>query len=341
MKQRILMLITIMVCANSTIAFAQKSVAVPQILQKDVHAFKLTIDSLNVLSQDLHNKANAVLKDLQIIQEKKTLLTPGSRSYLLEKRRYEEKLSEYMAQKYSTLQEMQTLRLNTLASLDKIVDNLKDTRNVDSDALQNGIEEQIRLNKDRMTTIRLQMVRILDELKKKELSPELRSQLNKKFYQLRHERLALYDQYAQRLSQLLRSARRQNDELPAVLGALSVMQETLRDGFDWIESEMAYISLYAEHRQSRIAIDEKLLEVVDLVDRFNEFIEELNQSSTLLRQVEGFAEDSNTMTNGASLLPKISPLKWPGQPQSTGGGALLSEAQIDSLRDELRKQLKQ
>lgn len=61
---------------------------------------------------------------------------------------------------------MQKLRLGTLASLENIVVNLQQDYSTETSDMQSRIEEQIRLNKDRMTRVEMEIVRILDELKR-------------------------------------------------------------------------------------------------------------------------------------------------------------------------------
>ena len=62
MKWQTLILVASVTLGCCTAALAQQSVEVPQILQKDVHAFKLTIDSLNALTRDLHSTARAAFE---------------------------------------------------------------------------------------------------------------------------------------------------------------------------------------------------------------------------------------------------------------------------------------
>src|SRR3990172_8690680 len=54
----------------STYGVAQESVDVPQLLQKNVHAFKLTIDSLESITTDIKLHTKDVIQDLKAIQKK-------------------------------------------------------------------------------------------------------------------------------------------------------------------------------------------------------------------------------------------------------------------------------
>src|SRR3990172_5852251 len=137
----------------STYGVAQESVDVPQLLQKNVHAFKLTIDSLESITTDIKLHTKDVIQDLKAIQKKMYLLPKDSRTYRLQYTEYEKKLSEYWARKHAMLWEMQNLRARTLASLQIIIDNILSKAPKTDTELLRRVQENIRKNDDAISQI--------------------------------------------------------------------------------------------------------------------------------------------------------------------------------------------
>lgn len=320
-------------------ARAQESVEVPQLLQKDVHAFKLTVDSLKNLTENIRAHTKAVASELQLLQKKLQLLPKGSKRYRLQRRRYEEKFSAYLAQKYAMLRDMQNLRLRTLGALENILQQLQDPDDSAVTAWREKMSEELRRNEDRIAQTRLEMLQILAELKKPDQTDAARIRLSRQFQSLQNNRLALYLENKTRLARLMQEAGQNTGELPQVRNALLTIRDNLQSGFEWIETEMAYINLYAEHRKNRLAIDARLVEVTGLIDRFREIITQINGSSELLRDVERFERQLRPADNAASSLPTIPPLKWPGQPETSSGKKMLTPTDADSLRRLIEAQL--
>lgn len=319
---------------------AQESVDVPQILQKDVHSFYLTIDSLQTLTENIEARTRTMTQELQMIEQKMALTPVNTRAYLLERRRYEEKLSQHLAERYETLEEIQALRLKTIAHLEEILSRLQATDGTANNALLDKIRDQIRQNNQRVTQTRGELLQVLADLKKPELSPDAALHLNRKFQRLQNERLALYLQNQKRLANLHARASQNDGEMPGVQQSLRTMWENLHNGFAWIESEMDYISVYADWRKNWLTLDARLLEVSGLVDRFRDVVKKINNSNKLLKDIEQYELPISADSNGNSLLPEMPTLHWPGQPPLPDRNHVMTPAEIDSIQRVLQQEIK-
>ena len=323
----------------AAVAQAQESVDVPQLLQENVRAFNLTIDSLTTLTQSIQTEAEIVGRQLAVIRQRLDLLPFGSRSYYLERRRYEEKLSAFLARKQDALAEMQALRTQTLAHLETILNRMQGSDSLRVQPLREKIREQIRRNDERLARTRLELLQILSQLKNEKLPQDESLALTRKLQRLRSDRQALYEANQKRLAVLLASASRQNEEVPQVYHALRTMWENLQSGFDWIDAEMGYTQLFAEQRQSWLSLDAQLLEVSGLIERFRDAVARLNAGSTRLKEMETHEQFLHAAPDGKNLLPAIPVLNWPGKPGGAEITRPLTAAEIDSLRRELERDL--
>lgn len=322
----------------------QESVDVPQMLQENVRAFNLTIDSLTTLTAGIQTEAEIVGRQLAAIRQHLDLLPAGSRTYYLERRRYEEKLSDFLVRKYDTLAEMQAMRTQTLAHLESILNRMQGSDSSRVKPMREKIREQIRRNDERLARTRIELLQILSQLKKPDLPQAESLVLTRQLQRLRGDRQALYEANQKRLAALLASASRQNEELPAVHHALRAMWENLQSGFDWIEAEMNYTQLFAEQRKSWLSLDAQLLEVSGLIERFRDAVSRLNAGSARLQEMEQYEQFLQSSTNGktpdgSSLLPEIPALNWPGKPSGLDLSRPLTPAEIDSLRRLLEQQM--
>lgn len=318
-------------------AWPQESVQVPQILQENVRAFNLTMDSLGTLTADLYTLAETSALELEGLRQKLALTPPGSRAYLLERRRFEEKYAAFLASKYQTLAEMQALRQQTLAQLESIVNRMQKGDSSGAKLVREKIREEIRANDDRLARTRIEMLQIVSKLKRSEVPAEERRRLSQRLERLRRDQLVLYQTNQNRLAALLETTGQQNEDWPAMQNSVRTMWENLQSGFAWIDAEMAYTRLFADYRRNWLAIDAQLLEVTGLVERFREAVSRMNASSGLLEQMEGYARVLHPEQNGRLVLPEIPALKWPGHSQGITLDRELSSAEIDSLETELKK----
>ncbi len=323
----------------AAVARPQESVDVPQILQENVRAFNLTIDSLTTLTQGIQTEAEIVGRQLAVIRQRLDMLPFGSRSYYLERRRYEEKLSDFLGRKYNALAEMQAMRTQTLANLESILNRMQGNDSLRVKPMRERIREQIRRNDERLARTRLELLQILSQLKKPNSPPEESLALTRKLQRLRGDRQALYEANQKRLAALLTSAGQQNAELPGVYNSLRTMWENLQSGFDWIDAEMNYTQLFAEHRKSWLSIDAQLLEVSGLIERFREAVSRINAGSSMLKEMEQYEQFLHPPANGKALLPEIPILNWPGKPNGLDLTRPLTPAEIDSLRQLIENQL--
>ncbi len=324
---------------SSHAAWPQESVDVPQILQEDVRAFNLTIDSLTTLTQGIQTEAEIAGRQLAVIRQRLDMLPLGSRSYYLERRRYEEKLSDFLTRKYSALAEMQAMRTQTLAHLESILNRMQGSDSLRVKPMREKIREQIRRNDERLARTRLELLQILSQLKKADLPPEESLALTRKLQRLRGDRQALYEANQKRLAVLLASASQQNEEVPNVYRALRTMWENLQSGFDWIDAEMSYTQLFAEHRKSWLSIDAQLLEVSGLIERFRDAVSRINAGSAMLKEMEMYEQFLHSAANGKNLLPEIPVLNWPGKPGGVDIIRPLTPVEIDSLRRVIEQQM--
>jgi hypothetical protein len=320
---------------------SQESVDVPQILQENVRAFTLTLDSLAALTGSLKNQAELVTRQLQAMQLRMQRLPAASRAHLLERRRFEEKLSGFLAQKFATLAEMQSLRQQTLAHLESILDRVEGSDSTRLKPLREKVREQMQRNDERLAQTRLEALQLLSQLKKPGLSQDQALLLTQKLQRLRADRLALLQANQNRYALLQASVGQQNEDLPAMRQYLRAVWENLQSGFDWIEAEMAYTQLYGEYRKNWLAIDAQLLEVSGLVERFRGAVEQINAGSAMLKEMEAFELHLQTprRANGQPLLPEIPLLNWPGKPASLDPARVLTPAEIDSLERLLQRDL--
>lgn len=343
MRKPLPLALCLLLFLTAAAAHAQESVDVPQLLQENVRAFNLTIDSLTTLTQGIQTEAEIVGRQLAVIRQRLDMLPFGSRSYYLERRRYEEKLSDFLARKYVALAEMQALRTQTLAHLESILNRLQGSDSLRVKPMREKVREQIRRNDERLARTRLELLQILSQLKKPDLPAEENLALTRKLQRLRGDRQALYEANQKRLNVLLASAGQQNEEVPEVYRALRAVWENLQSGFDWIDAEMNYTQLFAEHRKSWLAIDAQLLEVSGLIERFREAVSRLNAGSASLKEMETheqFLHAANGKNpGGRSLLPEIPVLNWPGKPGDAEITKPLTPAEIDSLRRLIEQQM--
>jgi hypothetical protein len=316
----------------------QESVDVPQLLQENVRAFNLTMDSLQTLTGDLYALAEATASELQTIHQKMEITPPGTRAWHLERRRFEEKYSAFLAQKYETLAEMQALRRQTLSHLETILDRMQKEDSTGARPLRESIREEIRRNNEQMAQTRLEMLQHLARLKKPDLPPEEKSRLSRRLRRLQSDQLALYAANRNRLADLLATTGQHDQDLPGMRTALRTIWENLQSDFAWIDAEMAYTRLFADYRKKRLATGAQLLEVSGLIDRFREAVQRMNASSGLLLEMERLGQSLHPTTDGRMLLPEIPGLKWPGHPGGEEAAAELSPAEIDSLERALKKQ---
>jgi hypothetical protein len=326
-------------------AQSQESVDVPQILQENVRAFNLTMDSLQTLTADLQTLAEATALQLQAIRQKIEITPPGMRAWHLERRRYEEKYADFLAKKYATLAEMQARRRQTLAQLESILDRMQKEDSTSARPVREKIRAEISQNHDRLAQTRVEMLQLLARLKKPETPADEKLRLSRRLRRLRSDQLALYEVNRDRLAELLATAGQQNQDLPGVQAALRIMWENLQTGFAWIDAEMAYTRLFADYRKNWLGIDAQLLEVSGLVDRFREAVQRMNASSGQLQELERLGKwlqptPDGRPTGGALLLPEIPGLKWPGHPGGEEAATELSPAEIDSLERLLRRDVK-
>lgn len=317
--------------------WAQESIEVPQILQQNVHAFNLTMDSLGTLTADLYSLAEASALELDGIRQKLALTPAGTRTYLLERRRFEERYAAFLAQKYHTLADMQALRQQTLSHLEGILDRMQKGDSSGARQVRESIRAEIRANDDRLARTRIDLLQLISKLKKPDLPVEERRKLSQRVQRLRNDQLALYRTNQNRLAALLETTGQQNEDWPAMQNSLRTMWENLQSGFAWIDAEMAYTRLFADYRKNWLAVDAQLLEVTGLVERFRDAVQRMNASGGLLQQMDDLGKILHPETNGRLLLPDVPALQWPGQPLDKLDDRELSAAEIDSLERELKK----
>lgn len=336
-KKFLLPVLTLLVLAGA--ARPQESVEVPQILQENVRAFNLTMDSLRTLTEDLRTLAATTALELQSLRQKMEVTPSSTRAYHLERRRFEEKYSGFLAKKYETLAEMQALRQQTLSHLETILDRMQKEDSTSARPLREKIREEIRRNNERLAATRLEMLQLVSRLKKPGLSPDEKARLSRRLRRLHGDQLALFAANQNRLADLHGTAGQQNQDLPGVQTALRTMWENLQSGFAWIDAEMAYTRLFVDYRKNWLAIDAQLLEVSGLVDRFREAVQRMNASSGLLQEMESLGRWLHPTPDGRLLLPEIPGLKWPGHPGGDDVATELSPAEIDSLERLLKQEL--
>ncbi|MDZ7344431.1 MAG: hypothetical protein ONA90_07935 [candidate division KSB1 bacterium] len=328
----------------ATAARPQESVDVPQILQENVRAFNLTLDSLAALTGSLKTRAELLTRQLQMMQQRMQRLPLTSRTYQLERRRYEEKLSDFLAQKFATLAEMQSLRQQTLAHLESIPDRLDGGDTTRLKPLREKVRKQMDRNDELLAQTRLEALQLLAQLKKPGLSREQALHLTQKLHHLRADRLALLQANKNRFAVLQASIGQQNEDLPAMRQYLRAIWENLQNGFDWIEAEMAYTQLFSEYRKNWLSIDAQLLEVSSLVERFRDAVMQINLGSAMLKEMEQYEQLLHAPANGKSpdgrsLLPEIPLLNWPGKPAGPEPTRALAPAEADSLEQLLQRDL--
>ncbi|HEX9654132.1 MAG TPA: hypothetical protein VGA99_10500, partial [bacterium] len=221
MKTTIFRLPGLMVLIYAVATSAQESVDVPQLLQDNVHAFKLTIDSLETLTTGIRSHSQTAMQELRgIVQRMNLLPHKHSRRYRLLHKEYEEKLAEYWARKYAILQEMEDVRLRTLAALDNVLGQLQAT-NSNSDATMVGdVLEEVRRTEDRISQTRLEMLQVLGAMEKPNVTAQQMDRLSRRLSLLQHENLALYINHRHRLNELNELVKQPSVELPAMQEAL-------------------------------------------------------------------------------------------------------------------------
>ena len=324
----------------ATSAQSQESVEVPQVLQRDVHSFNLTIDSLKTLTQNISKQTEAITRELELIKQNIELMPRNSRRRRLERWKFEEKLSDFFIQRYATLEEMQNLRLTTLSHLEGILDQLEKNDDSAFKNMRGNIREELRKNNEKMAQAKLEMVQILGQLQKNNQSEAEILRLNEKYRRLQSDRVQLYRMNQLRLQQLLAMADQKNEELPAVQKALRGMWEYLQSGFDWIDAEMIYLQLYSDYRKSQLNIDAQLIEVYGSVERFREAVDQINESNEALSEIERFQKLLEPDKESDFSLPEVPPVRWRGGLNERVRNRALTPAEIDSLKNALEQELK-
>lgn len=339
MKSRIHWLVPLALLIPASASLAQESVDVPQLLQRNVHAFKLTVDSLETLTADMRNHTQSAVRELKALQQRMKVMPRGTRRFNLVHKEFEEKLSDYWARKYDMLQEMEDLRRRTLATVDRVLDYLEAT---DAGANQTAIQdvlEEVRRTEDRISQTRLEMLQILDALENPGTSAVEKQRLLRKLRMLQHDNLAWYQAHRQRLAHLNQMVRQPNAELPAMHAALLTMKDDLQSRYVWVETEIAFISLYASYRRKWLDIDARVLEVSGMLERFSEMVDQLNNTGALSREVEDFERELRAGSDTLTRFLELPSLNWPGRPATNGGMTPLTQAQIDSMRKALQLEL--
>ena len=154
---------------------AQESVDVPQILQNDVRAFKLTMDSLSALTENVHDQTRRAMNALKIVEQKMALKKDDFRAFHLEKRQFEQIYADYLDGKYQTLKEMEGLRLQTLDKLENMLTRFPKQEDFGATVMQNKISEQIRRTEDLVAQTRIEMLQILEKLQQEAIEPDERA----------------------------------------------------------------------------------------------------------------------------------------------------------------------
>ena len=339
MKSKIRRLAALALLAFVPGSLAQESVDVPQLLQQNVHAFKLTIDSLETLTADMRDHTRSSMRELKAMQQRLAMMPRGSRRFNLLHKEYEEKLSEYWARKYDMLRNMEDLRQRTLTTVDRVLDQLQVTdTGADQTAIQDVLEE-VRRTEDRISQTRLEMLQILDALENPGASSVARERLMRKFKLLQSDNLAWYKAHRQRLDRLNQLVRQPNAELPAMQAALHTMRDDLQSRYVWVETEIEYIRLYASYRRQWLDIDARVLEVSGMVERFSEMVQQLNASGELAQAVEDFEHELRASPDTLARFLELPPLNWPGRPATNGKTTPFTKTEIDSLRKALQQEL--
>ena len=337
---KILRLLTFLASLSlACLAIGQESVQVPQVLQRNVFAFKLSVDSLEAISSDLYTNTAQAMQQLRIMQRKMQLLPGKSRAYQLHHKQYEQKLSEYWARKYTMLQQMQDLRMRTLTSLDHVLRELESTDSKTDKKLAGQVQDEIRRMADRMSQARLEMLQILDTLKKDNRTFEEKKRLTRRFYLLKNDNLALWETHRARLAELHELSAQPNRRLPAMLQSLLAVRDDLESRYGWVETEMVYLNLYATYRRQWLEVDSKLLEVTDLTNRFSDLVNNLNRDQEQITEVEGFERELRSGADSTGLFVDLPPLQWPGKPEHAEEYGALTPGVIDSLRNVLERDL--
>lgn len=276
-----------------------------QILQENERACNSTVDALETLTGDLRALAGATALELQASRETMALAPPGTRARQLERRRFEEKFSEFLAQKYALLAEMQTRRRQTLSQLEAALDRVQNENGAANRPWREKAREEIRRDNERLAEIRLELTPLLARWKEDGQAAEERSALARRIRALRSEQLALYAASQNRLSGLLDGNGQHEHDLSGVRNALRAMWKNLQSAFAWLDPEIAYTRLIVDYRKNCLAITARLLEASGLVDRFRDAVQRMNGGSSLLLEME-------PMTLPILPAPDGRPgLKWP------------------------------
>ncbi len=326
--------------AHPDVSNGQESVDVPRLLQKNVRAFKLTVDSLQTLTSDVRQHTRSVMQELRTMQQKMELLPKNSRAYRLQYKEYEQRLSEYWARKHAMLQSMEVMRQRTLRALDNVLNHLQSPDPKSDAALVEQVLEEVRKTEDRIAQTRLEMLQILQALEKPDIRRQEKQRLTRKFHLLQNDNLALYQAHHQRLNELNTLVQQPNSELPAVQQALLMIRDDLQSRYVWVVAELAYLDLYARYRAKWLDIDSRLVEVSGMVERFGDMVRQLNANRDLIQEVEDFERQLRPVPDGASTLAKLPPLQWPGKPEQESEIHEFTQIEIDSLRQKLQRELR-
>jgi hypothetical protein len=330
--------IILFLCLRSS--SAQESVDVPQLLQENVHAFKLTIDSLETLTTGIRSHSQTAMQELRgILQRMQLLPDKHSRHYRLLHKEYEDKLAEYWARKYALLQEMEDVRLRTVSALDNVISHLQSTNTSSDASMIQDVLEEVRRTEDRISQTRLEMLRVLEAMEKSNLSKQQMDRLLRRLHLLENENLALYLRHRQRLSSLNELVRQPNVELPAMQEALLTMRDDLQSRYAWVETEMVYMQLYARHRQKWLDVDSRLVEISGMVQRFRDMVGRLNADREFTEEIEDFEKQLRMPPDTLTPLLELPPLQWQGRPDVEINTTPLTAAQIDSFRKAIQRDL--
>jgi hypothetical protein len=158
-----------------------------QTLQENERAYNTTMDALESLTEDLRALAGATALELQAIRETIALALPGTPSRQLQRRRFEEKFSEFWAKKYAVLAEMQTQRRHTLSQLEAALDRLSKENGAASWPLREKVRDEVRRHNERLAEIRLELNPLLARWKESGQTTEERNTLSRRIQSLRSE----------------------------------------------------------------------------------------------------------------------------------------------------------
>ena len=310
--------------------YPQQSVRVPDDIQEQVQEFHLSIDRLNALQANIESDTKQFLKELKAIRKEINKHPRGSKKRRLEVNRYRSVLSEYLANTYDMLYEMQTVRDGAVGQLQYILSQIGEK---ESPALKE-LGNKLINTEQRLESLRKKQINIAVIIKF-----GLQSDSDEKRLRTELELIREYEEPTQQhLSEQLHRlqpvfAQRPGASFSVYKNYLSNMLPQLRHGTGWIDAQMIYIETLAALDNERVEFEEAISSIIGLVEKFKDYVNVVNEGIEIRMLMDSEIKSSAFKIWQEEIpipdeIPRIESMHERSLPKSSNGSP---ESTIDDI----------